>query len=85
MNRFGIVDPPSNPVSVPSTVDRYLHMEVFARHKVLETLYGTVVRTSADDMEITIRTEGRAINSTEVVRVVNARERQCVHVVFWHR
>ncbi|KAK7055872.1 hypothetical protein R3P38DRAFT_2849367 [Favolaschia claudopus] len=58
-----------------NTKDPYIQMEVKAFDRNIGLFYGTILSTSADQSLVTVRTEGRAVNTIELVPVKNVKER----------
>ncbi|KAK6984900.1 hypothetical protein R3P38DRAFT_3231305 [Favolaschia claudopus] len=55
--------------------DPFSQMEVQAFERNIGTFYGMVVGTSADRKKVSIRTEGRAVNTVELISVCDVKER----------
>ncbi|KAK7025103.1 hypothetical protein R3P38DRAFT_2779036 [Favolaschia claudopus] len=55
--------------------DPFSHIEVQAFERNIGTFYGMVVGTSADHKKVSIRTEGRAVNTVELISVCDVKER----------
>ncbi|KAK7008127.1 hypothetical protein R3P38DRAFT_3211777 [Favolaschia claudopus] len=73
---FGTVDAPVHKISVPrATQDPYKHIEVKAFDKNIGMFFGLVTATSADGQSVLVRSEGRAVNSTEKVHISRVSER----------
>ncbi|KAK7020308.1 hypothetical protein R3P38DRAFT_3197599 [Favolaschia claudopus] len=73
---FGTVDAPIHKISVPrATQDRYKHLEVKAFDKNIGMFFGMVTATCADGQSVWVRSEGRAVNSTEKVHISRVSER----------
>ncbi|KAK7056111.1 hypothetical protein R3P38DRAFT_3254029 [Favolaschia claudopus] len=63
---------PSRPLI---TRDPYVQMEVRAFDRNIGLFYGTVIGTSADHRLVSVRSEGRAVNTIELMSVENVKER----------
>ncbi|KAK7020007.1 hypothetical protein R3P38DRAFT_3198552 [Favolaschia claudopus] len=73
---FQVLDAPTHKVSVPRGLqDPYRHIEVKAFLKNIGAFFGSITTTSADGSFVWVKTEGRAINTVEMVPVANVYER----------
>ncbi|KAK6978171.1 hypothetical protein R3P38DRAFT_3235932 [Favolaschia claudopus] len=61
--------------SGPSPHHPYIQLEVKAFDRNIGMFYGTILSTSADRSLVTVRTEGRAVNTIELMPVKNVTER----------
>ncbi|KAJ7174734.1 hypothetical protein C8R46DRAFT_1214914 [Mycena filopes] len=70
-----VVPGPSSPSVPRSRMDTFLHVEVKFIRGPYRTLFGIVKSTHSDGDHLTVRTEGRAINSDVIVKQTDVRER----------